>query len=185
MVYDLGPAVYNQFRASQPSLPVVFLPCLSQKARVPSPVQADQSIRGEIWVHANTYSRSVCVRSSGDARDSDPASAQSSAPLSSNRATGENYHVEISGSLWDPTPSIFISSESLEGILGSRIDFVEDLGIEKSWFTQLQVVLRPAEKHKFRFEYTPIKYDAETVLSRTIIFNGISFPVSHTESRAR
>ena len=107
-----------------------------------------------------------------------PTSAQSSAPLTSNRATGENYHVEISGSLWDPTPSIFISSESLEGILGSRIDFVEDLGIEKSWFTQLRVVGRPAEKHKFRFEYTPIKYDSETVLSRTIIFNGISFPVS-------
>ena len=40
------------------------------------------------------------------------------------------------------------------------------------------MVGRPAEKHKFRFEYTPIKYDAETVLSRTIIFNGISFPVS-------
>ena len=107
-----------------------------------------------------------------------PASAQSSAPLPSNRATGENYHIEISGSLWDPTPSIFISSESIEGILGSRIDFVEDLGIEKSWFKQLRVVARPAEKHKFRFEYTPIKYDAETVLTRTLIFNGISFPVS-------
>ena len=117
------------------------------------------------------------MRSAGDARGQRSASAQSSAPLTSNRATGENYHVEISGSLWDPTPSIFISSESLEGILGSRIDFVEDLGIEKSWFTQLRVVGRPAEKHKFRFD-TPIESTPETVLSRTIIFNGISFPVS-------
>jgi hypothetical protein len=108
----------------------------------------------------------------------DSASAQSSAPLPSNRATGENYHIEISGSLWDPTPSIFVSSESIEGILGSRIDFVEDLGIEKSWFKQLRVVARPGEKHKFRFEYTPIKYQAETVLNRTLIFNGIAFPVS-------
>ena len=58
-------------------------------------------------------------------------------------------------------PQIFISSESLEGILGSRIDFVEDLGIEKTWFRQLKVVLRPATKHKFRFEYTPIKYEAD------------------------
>ena len=60
----------------------------------------------------------------------------------------------------------------------ASIDFVEDLGIEKTWFTQLKVVLRPATKHKFRFEYTPIKYDAETVLTRDIIFNGIEFPIA-------
>jgi hypothetical protein len=107
-----------------------------------------------------------------------PASAQSSAPLPSNRATGERYHFEIAGSFWGPAPAIFISSESIEGILGSRIDFVEDLGIEKSWFRQLRVVGRPAEQHKLRFEYTPIRYQASTVLSRTLIFNGIAFPVS-------
>jgi hypothetical protein len=106
-----------------------------------------------------------------------PAEAQFGAQ-SSSRATGENYHVEISGSLWDPAPAIFISSESLEGIIGSRIDFVEDLGIEKSWFRQLKVVLRPGDKHKFRFEYTPIKYEAESTLRRNIVFNGILFPVA-------
>jgi hypothetical protein len=106
-----------------------------------------------------------------------PAQAQFAAP-SSSRATGEKYHVEISGNLWDPAPAIFISSESLEGIIGSRIDFVEDLGIEQSWFRQLKVVLRPATKHKFRFEYTPIKYEAESVLQRNIVFNGILFPVA-------
>ena len=107
-----------------------------------------------------------------------PASAQYGALPPSNRATGETYHVEISGSLWDPTPAIFISSESIEGILGSRIDFVEDLGIEKSWFRQLKVVARPGEKHKFRFEYTPIKYEAEGVITRNLVFNAILFPVS-------
>ena len=107
-----------------------------------------------------------------------PASAQYGAPPSSSRATGENYHVEISGLLWDPSPSILISSESISGIIGSDIDFVDDLGIEKSWFRQLKVVLRPATKHKFRFEYTPIKYEASTVLKRDIIFNGIEFPIA-------
>jgi len=101
-----------------------------------------------------------------------PAAAQSG------RATGENYHVEVAGNLWDPTPSILIRSESIRGIIGSDIDFVEDLAIEKSWFTQLKVVLRPAEKHKFRFEYTPIKYQAETILKRDLIFNGIEFPIA-------
>jgi hypothetical protein len=107
-----------------------------------------------------------------------PAEAQYGARPLGNPATGENYHVEISGSLWKPTPEIFITSESIEGVLGSRIDFVEDLGIEDSWFRQLKIVLRPATKHKFRFEYTPIKYEAESTLRRNIVFNGIQFPIA-------
>jgi len=106
------------------------------------------------------------------------AVAPASAQYSQNRATGETYHVEVSGSLWDPTPSILISSESIEGIIGSDIDFVEDLGVESTWFKQLKVVLRPATKHKFRFEYTPIKYESSGVLRRDLIFNGIEFPVA-------
>jgi hypothetical protein len=92
-------------------------------------------------------------------------------------ATGEKYHVEIGGFLWDPNPQIVISSESL-GIVGSDIDFVSDLGIQKTWFKQLRVVLRPAKKHKFRFEYTPITYDAVGKLTANIVFNGILFPVT-------
>jgi hypothetical protein len=93
-------------------------------------------------------------------------------------AVGSNYHIEISGSFWDPAPALFISSESLDGIPGSRIDFVEDLGIESSWFRQLKMVGRPGLKHKFRFEYTPIKYEASAVLRRNLIFNGIQFPIA-------
>ena len=58
------------------------------------------------------------------------------------------------------------------------IDFVADLGIEKQLVHQFKVVLRPATKHKFRFEYTPIKYDAQGVLRGDIIFNGIRFPLA-------
>jgi hypothetical protein len=97
---------------------------------------------------------------------------------SSSRATGENYRVEVGGYFWNATPDIFVTSESLPGILGTRIDFVEDLGIEKTRHTQVKVVLRPATKHKFRFEYTPIKYEAIGELQRTIVFNGITFPLS-------
>ena len=104
--------------------------------------------------------------------------ASSASAQTSTRATGENYHVEVSGSFWYPTPAIVISSESIDGIIGSDIDFVKELGVEKGWFPQFRVVLRPATKHKFRFEYTPIRYDAETVLTRDIIFNGIEFPIA-------
>ena len=105
-----------------------------------------------------------------------PAHAQYGFRASSNRATGETYHVEVGGFFWNPGPDIVISSEAF-GIIGDDIDFVDDLGIEKKRHTQLRVVLRPATKHKFRFEYTPLKYSAEGEISRTVVFNGIEFPV--------
>jgi hypothetical protein len=106
-----------------------------------------------------------------------PARAQYGANAPSDQATGERYHVEIGGFFWNPTPDIIISSESL-GIVGTDIDFVNDLGIAKKRLKQVRVVLKPARKHKFRFEYTPIKYEAEGKLTADIVFNGIRFPVT-------
>jgi hypothetical protein len=106
-----------------------------------------------------------------------PARAQYAPKGVSDRATGETYHVEIGYYFWNPTPEIAITSEAL-GIIGSRIDFISDLGIEQKRFGQLKVVLRPAKKHKFRFEYTPISYQATGTLSRDIIFNGIKYPIA-------
>ena len=106
-----------------------------------------------------------------------PAAAQYGARPLSDRATGENYHVEIGGYLWPPSPEIAITSESL-GIIGSRIDFVNDLGIDRSTFKQLKVVLRPSTRAKFRFEYTPMTYTAQSTIRRPLVFNGILYPVS-------
>ena len=106
-----------------------------------------------------------------------PAEAQYGARRSgSDRATGENYHVEVVGALWNPTPDIVIASEGL-GQLGSEIDFVNTLGIEQKRFKQLKVALRPATKHKFRFEYTPINYSAQANVNTTFVFNGQRFNV--------
>ena len=107
-----------------------------------------------------------------------PAFAQYGARPASERATGENYHVEAGGYFWFPTPTLAIQSEAL-GIIGSRIDFIEDLGLEKTRFSQIKVVLRPATRHKFRFEYTPISYEQpEGTLRRSIVFNGITYNVA-------
>jgi hypothetical protein len=38
-----------------------------------------------------------------------PAQAQYSPRGTSDRATGENYHFEIGGYLWNPTPTLIIS----------------------------------------------------------------------------
>jgi hypothetical protein len=106
-----------------------------------------------------------------------PAEAQYGAKRSvSNRATGETYHVEGAITFWNPTPDIVIASEGL-GQNGDPIDFVNTLGIEQSKFRQLKVVLRPATKHKFRFEYTPIHYTAHKNVPITFVFNGQRYTI--------
>lgn len=106
-----------------------------------------------------------------------PASAQYGASRRhSDVATGEAYHIEVAGTLWNPTPGIVISSESL-GQLGDQIDFVNTLGVEKATFKQLKLVLRPSKKHKFRFEYTPINYTAQRTIQTTFVFNGQRFNI--------
>jgi hypothetical protein len=105
------------------------------------------------------------------------AAAQYGGSPASDRATGETYHVEVGGFLWSPSPDVLITSESL-GIIGSKIDFVTDLGIDKSTFKQIRIVGRPSTKSKFRFEYTPITYTATGTLKRDLIFNGIRYPIA-------
>ena len=108
-----------------------------------------------------------------------PAWAQYGAKSMADPATGETYHVEIGGYFWDPTPNIQITSQSLtRDALGTPIDFVTDLGIEKTTFRQLKTVLRPGRKHRIRFEYTPITYEAVGNLKANIVFNGIRYPVT-------
>jgi hypothetical protein len=106
-----------------------------------------------------------------------PAQAQYGARrATSNRATGETYHVEVTGAFWNPSPDIVMSSEQFD-IIGSNVDFVQTLGITDTKFKQLKVVLRPATKHKFRFEYTPIEYDADKVITASFVFNGQNFQI--------
>jgi hypothetical protein len=94
-----------------------------------------------------------------------------------NYPVGEPYWVEFAVNLWNPQPDIVISSESL-GIPGTDIDVRANLGIEKKSTYELSLTLRPGRKHKFRFNYIPMKYDADTTLTGEIIFNGIKFPVN-------
>jgi hypothetical protein len=106
-----------------------------------------------------------------------PASAQYRGYSVGDPATGEKYHVEARFGLWNPSPNLVVSSESL-GIPGDRIDAVTDLGFTQKRFADIHLVLRPARKHKFLFDYIPISYTAEAVLKRNITFNGINYQVN-------
>ena len=103
-----------------------------------------------------------------------PAAAQFTPRAVSDPATGESYHIEASAGFWFPSASISIASESL-GIPGSSIDFQKDLGLSDARFKELHIVLRPALRHKLRFQYIPIDYTQSGTLQRTIIFNGQAY----------
>ena len=90
---------------------------------------------------------------------------------------GEKYHVEAMFSFWRPDVQGIISSEQF-GIPADKIDFKSDLAFEQKRFGDMRFVLRPGKKHRFRFQYTPISYAAETNLRRPIVFNGQRYDIA-------
>ena len=90
---------------------------------------------------------------------------------SASEAVGEDYHIEAAYGWWNPEPSLIVNSQAL-GILGSDVDLVKDLGIEQKRLAKFDLVLRPAKKHRFRFSYLPISYQAEAQVRRSFVFNG-------------
>jgi hypothetical protein len=100
-----------------------------------------------------------------------PAAAQYTTFNQPEPATGEKYNVEFAFGIWNPTPEIVFSSEQF-GITGSEISLSDDLDVLQKTFRDFRLVLRPARKHKFRVEYIPIKYEADTILRRSVVFNG-------------
>jgi hypothetical protein len=91
---------------------------------------------------------------------------------------GEDYHVQVAGDLWLPSATFLVASESI-GILGDDIDLGRDLGVSESAerFQGFRLQLRPAAKHKFKIEYTPLSYSASAVLTREFVFNGLRYRV--------
>jgi hypothetical protein len=97
---------------------------------------------------------------------------------------GEDYHIEASYGWWNAEPSLIVNSESL-GILGDDINLISDLGIEQHKLGKFDLVLKPARKHRFRFQRLPIKYETDAFpVERDFIFNGqrynIGLPVTTT-----
>ena len=103
-----------------------------------------------------------------------PARAQYQPRSLNDPATGEKYHIEAGADFWFPSADVVVESEQL-GIPGSQIDLKRDLGLVDTRFRALQVQLRPARRHKFRFEYLPVEYTQTANLKTDIVFNGIRY----------
>ena len=100
-----------------------------------------------------------------------PVAAQFTPRSLNDPATGEQFHIEGSAGFWVPSANMSIASEAL-GIVGSTIDFKNDLGLTDQRFSEISVVGRPARKHKLRFSYIPIEFIQESTIKRDIKFNG-------------
>jgi hypothetical protein len=108
-----------------------------------------------------------------------PAHAQSDRPVDDS-ALGEKYVVEAAIGLWVPNAAMSVSSEGL-GIIGSVIDFKQDLGLQDHRFPEFHFEAKAAG-HKFRFQAIPIKYEQTYTVTKDIVFNGqryrAQFPIS-------
>jgi hypothetical protein len=106
-----------------------------------------------------------------------PASAQFRPRPVNDPSVGEQYHIEASAGFWWPGANISISSSQFD-IVGTTIDFKNDLGLTDQRFPELSLVLRPAKSHKLRFQYIPITFTQSATPTRRITFNGQNFDVS-------
>jgi hypothetical protein len=84
----------------------------------------------------------------------------------------ETFHVELSAGFWSPSADMQITS----GAGGSAVDLKNDLGLEDKKFSEYQLVIKPALKHKIRVQFIPLSYTQTATLKRNITFNGTTYP---------
>jgi len=87
----------------------------------------------------------------------------------------EDHVVELGVMFWKPSPELILSTDTLVGAGVSEVDFVQEFGIEDKYFPEFRATL--GRNHKFRASFVTFDYDAETIISRTIIFQGRRFTI--------
>jgi hypothetical protein len=89
-------------------------------------------------------------------------------------AAAESFHMEAAGAFWRPAAGFIIATDA-PGIPGTRVDTTRDLGLANRRLPQIQLVIKPAKKHKIRLQYIPITYDSTATLPRDIDVNGTRY----------
>jgi hypothetical protein len=101
----------------------------------------------------------------------------STAALAAAPAAAQNTNVgEVSLLFWTPDPELALQSGSITAATGiEEIDFVEEFGIEREMFPEVRFSV--GRRHKFRLHYIPVRYEADTIIQRTITFRGQTFTI--------
>jgi hypothetical protein len=95
----------------------------------------------------------------------------------------EDYSVEFEGRYWKPKMSGTVTLS--DNGIGAAINPVDDLGMDESkGFGEARLQVKFLEKNKFNFSYLPLKWTATKNVSKTIYFNGLTYPAgTQVESR--
>jgi hypothetical protein len=87
----------------------------------------------------------------------------------------EDYSVEFEGRYWQPKLSGTVNI--VDNSIGSDINPVNDLGFdERKGFGEGRFQIKFLEQNKFNFSYTSLKWTAEKTMTKTIYFNGLTYP---------
>ena len=84
----------------------------------------------------------------------------------------ENFHVELGAGFWNTDADMQITS----GAGGTSVDLKKDLGLEDRKFSEFQLVVKPALKHKIRVQLVPISYTQTGTPRTAVVFNGLTYP---------
>jgi hypothetical protein len=96
------------------------------------------------------------------------ASAQAQLPA-------EDHVVELGVMFWKPSPELTLSTDALVGAGVNEVEFVQEFGIEDKYFPEFRATL--GRNHKFRASFVTFSYDAETIVTRRIVFQGRTFNI--------
>jgi len=83
--------------------------------------------------------------------------------------------VEIGVMFWKPSPELTLSTDALVGAGVNEVDFVQEFGIEEKNVPEFRASI--GRNHKFRASFVTFSYDAETIITRTIVFQGRTFDI--------
>jgi hypothetical protein len=96
--------------------------------------------------------------------------------LATASAHAQNDQVaEFGVMFWTPSPELTLSTDALVGAGVNEVDFVQEFGIEDKYFPEFRATL--GRDHKFRASFVTFSYDAETTITRTIVFQGRTFNI--------
>ncbi len=96
---------------------------------------------------------------------------------SGGRSAPEPYpqrRVEVLVGAWHPGPHLRLAATDRD-IPGTDIDLRGDLAMEPRWLPDVQARVRVAQRHAFRFGYSPVAADGQAVLQRHVTYLGEVF----------
>jgi len=103
------------------------------------------------------------------------AASRAEAQFKARASSPEDFHTEIGLMFFTPTPELTLTTGDTR--VGT-VDFVQEFGIGEDTFREFRTVVKAARKHKIRYARVSFNYDEASVLTRSITFQNVTFPVT-------